>query len=158
MLCWPAKLLPTNSAPVGEIVMWKSYPINGSRKGSPLLRVAGIEARDPAAFRLVLDNIAIRYARERWPPYLEADGHFGQRLNSSYFPVDTICCLWRGAWLFHMLREMLRDEDKSRSGSPIEIHEEKFTRSYGGYSKNTLESICPRAAIAGVRSRLAKSL
>jgi len=62
-------------------------------------------------------------------PTWEAGRSFGPALNFSYFPVGyDVVAYGRGAWLFYMLREMLRDEDKSRSGSPIEIHEEKFTQ------------------------------
>jgi aminopeptidase N len=114
----------------GDLVLWKSYRdqwlMEGLANYSALLV---LEKRDPAQFRQVLE----KYRRDLQST--NKDGErlsdagpvtLGQRLISSHFPGGYEAITYeRGAWLFHMLRSMLRDcelttRDQTRQTNPDE--------------------------------------
>jgi hypothetical protein len=114
----------------GDLVLWKSYRdqwlMEGLANYSALLV---LEKRDPAQFRQVLE----KYRRDLQST--NKDGErlsdagpvtLGQRLISSHFPGGYEAITYeRGAWLFHMLRSMLRDcelttRDHTRQTNPDE--------------------------------------
>lgn len=135
----------------GDLVLWKSYRDQWISEGlASYCALLQLETKDPAAFRLVLESyrndlLQVRDGRHMW----EAGAvTLGQRLNSSHFPTGyEVIAYGRGAWLFHMLRQMLRDEeDLSNRSSPAESQDELFTQilrrvqeKYAGKSMSTRE-------------------
>ena len=103
----------------GNLVLWKSYRdqwlIEGLADYSSLMV---LERQNPAQFRQVLDKYrADLLTKNKDGELLREAGPvtLGTRLTSSHFPgaYETIT-YERGAWLFHMLRCMLRDSDSAR--------------------------------------------
>lgn len=114
----------------GDLVLWKSYRdqwlMEGLANYSALLV---LEKRDPAQFRQVLE----KYRRDLQSTNKNGERlsdagpvTLGQRLISSHFPGGYEAITYeRGAWLFHMLRSMLRDcelttRDHTRQTNPDE--------------------------------------
>ena len=134
----------------GDLVMWKSYRDQWISEGlASYCALLELEARDPAAFRLVMDNYrdSLLLKKDGRATWEAGPVTLGQRLNSSRFPVGyDVVAYGRGAWLFHMLREMLRDEDKPRLHSENETDDDQFTQvlyrlqqKYAGKRMSTLE-------------------
>ncbi len=122
----------------GDLVGWKSYRdqwfVEGLAEYASLLT---LEQQNPAQFQQVLEkyrrdllskNKDGEWLRDAGPVTL------GQRLDSSHFPGGYEAISYeRGAWLFHMLRSMLRDsEAASRSrkerANPMLNPDEPFFR------------------------------
>lgn len=105
----------------GDLIAWRGYRdqwwVEGLSNYSSLMM---LESENPAQFRAVLnkyrDNL---FLKNKDGETLKDAGPvtFGGRLSSSRFPDGYEGISYgRGTWLFHMLRSMLREADKSRSG------------------------------------------
>jgi hypothetical protein len=120
----------------GDLVGWRTYRdqwlVEALANYSALMT---IEARNPTAFRKILDKYRADLLHEN------ADGvplrdagpvTLGQRLSSSHFPAGYEGISYgRGTWLLHMLREMLLDADAanlSRRGRARGSVDEPFVR------------------------------
>ncbi len=105
----------------GDLLSWKSYRdqwlFEALANYSALLL---LETESPAQFRVVMEKYRQDLLAKNKEGSLLADAGpvtFGTRLNCSHFPegYDAIS-YGRGTWLFHMLRTMLRDAERSRRG------------------------------------------
>jgi Peptidase family M1 domain len=114
----------------GDLVPWKSYRDQWISEGlASYCALLELEARDPEASRLVLDNYRDDLLQNKNDRRLLEAGAvtLGQRLNSSRFPYGyELIAYGRGAWLFHMLRQMLRDDailasKGAANGNPDEL-------------------------------------
>jgi hypothetical protein len=98
----------------GDLVPWNSYRDQWISEGlASYSALLDLERRDPAAFRTVLDSYRDDLLQMNGDRRLSEAGAvtLGQRLNSSRFPLGyDLIAYGRGAWLFHMLRQMLRDD------------------------------------------------
>ena len=98
----------------GDLVMWKTYRDQWISEGlASYCALLELEDKDPVAFRVALDSYRDDLVRLRDKGSLASPGAvtLGLRLNSSRFPAGyDLVAYGRGAWLFHMLREMLRDD------------------------------------------------
>jgi len=135
----------------GDLVPWKSYRDQWISEGlASYCALLELEPKDPAAFRLVLDNYRDDLLQMKGNRRMLEAGAvtLGQRLNSSRFPYGyDLIAYGRGAWLFHMLRQMLRDDailagQRSDSTNPDDLFM-KILRSlrekYAGKSLSTRE-------------------
>jgi len=120
----------------GDLVSWRSYRDQWMMEAlANYSAMMLLESEDPSAFRdlmekfrhdLVEKNKEGQVLRDAGPVTL------GTRLSSSHFPngYDAIS-YGRGTWLFHMLREMMRDaqsQTEGRSGRTGQA-DEPFIRS-----------------------------
>lgn len=136
----------------GDLVLWKSYRDQWFVEGlASYCALLVLEKSNPAQFRLVLE----KYRRDLLSKNKEGEllrtagpVTLGQRLISSHFPGGYEAISYeRGAWLFHMLRSMLRDsEGATRSRDRKANPEEPFFRAlrrvrerYAGKSVSTKE-------------------
>jgi hypothetical protein len=98
----------------GDLVGWSSYRDQWISEGmASYCALLDLERQDPAAFRAVLDSYRDDLLQKKNDRRMSEAGAvtLGQRLNSSRFPVGyDLIAYGRGAWLFHMLRQMLRDD------------------------------------------------
>ena len=135
----------------GDLVPWKSYRDQWISEGlASYSALLDVERKDPAAFRTVLDTYRDDLLQMRGDRRMSEAGAvtLGQRLNSSRFPLGyDLIAYGRGAWLFHMLRQMLRDDAVVTSpGSDAANRDELFTQvlrrvreRYAGKSLSTRE-------------------
>lgn len=104
----------------GDLVLWKSYRDQWISEGlASYCALLELETKDPDAFRQVLDSYRDQLVQLRDKKSMADPGAvtLGQRLNSSRFPLGyELVAYGRGAWLFHMLREMLRDDAGLKPG------------------------------------------
>ena len=104
----------------GDLVLWNSYRDQWISEGlASYCALLQLEERDPAAFRLVMDSYRDDLLQVKDGRRMSDAGAvtLGQRLNSSRFPNGyDVIAYGRGAWLFHMLREMLLDEQELGHG------------------------------------------
>ena len=107
----------------GDLLSWKSYRdqwlFEALANYSALLLM---ESENPPQFRVVMEKYRqdLLAKNKEGSPLADAGPvTFGTRLNCSHFPdgYDAIS-YGRGTWLFHMLRTMLRDAERSRSALP----------------------------------------
>ncbi len=105
----------------GDLLSWKSYRdqwlFEALSNYSALLL---LESENPSQFRVVMEKYRqdLLAKNKEGSPLADAGPvTFGTRLNCSHFPdgYDAIS-YGRGTWLFHMLRTMLRDAQRSPSG------------------------------------------
>ena len=105
----------------GDLLSWKSYRdqwlFEALANYSALLL---LETESPEQFRMVMEKYRQDLMAKNKEGSLLADAGpvtFGTRLNCSHFPdgYDAIS-YGRGTWLFHMLRTMLSDSERSRRG------------------------------------------
>jgi len=105
----------------GDLLSWKSYRdqwlFEALANYSALLLM---ESENPQQFRVVMEKYRqeLLAKNKEGSPLADAGPvTFGTRLNCSHFPdgYDAIS-YGRGTWLFHMLRTMLRDAERNRSG------------------------------------------
>jgi len=142
----------------GDLVPWRSYRDQWISEGlASYSALLDLERKDPAAFRTVLDTYRDDLLQMRGDRRLSEAGAvtLGQRLNSSRFPLGyDLIAYGRGAWLFHMLRQMLRDDVVMTSqGSSAANPDEPFTQvlrrmrdRYAGKSLSTRELLQEFAA------------
>ncbi len=140
----------------GDLVSWTSYRDQWISEGmASYCALLQLETRDPAAFRLVLEGYRDDLVQKKDGRHMWEAGPvtLGQRLNSSHFPRGyEVIAYGRGAWLFHMLRLMLRDAQTLAEGhSEVTNHgfageDELFTQilrhvqeKYAGRSISTRE-------------------
>jgi hypothetical protein len=115
----------------GDLVLWTSYRDQWISEGlASYCALMQLEEKDPAAFRLVLDGyrddlMQMKDGRRMWEA---GPVTLGLRLNSSHFPNGyDLIAYGRGAWLFHMLRQMLRDAPEAGHGETAN-RDELFTQ------------------------------
>ncbi len=105
----------------GDLLSWKSYRdqwlFEALANYSALLL---LESESPSQFRVVMEKYRqdLLAKNKEGSPLADAGPvTFGTRLNCSHFPngYDAIS-YGRGTWLFHMLRTMLRDAERSNRG------------------------------------------
>jgi Peptidase family M1 domain len=105
----------------GDLLSWKSYRdqwlFEALANYSALLLM---ESENPSAFRLVMEKYRqdLLAKNKEGSPLADAGPvTFGTRLNCSHFPDGYNAISYgRGTWLFHMMRTMLRDAERSHSG------------------------------------------
>jgi hypothetical protein len=105
----------------GDLLSWKSYRdqwlFEALANYSALLLM---ESESPSQFRVVMEKYRqdLLGKNKEGSPLADAGPvTFGTRLNCSHFPDGYNAISYgRGTWLFHMLRTMLRDAERSRSG------------------------------------------
>ncbi len=112
----------------GDLLSWKSYRdqwlFEALANYSALLL---LESDNPPQFRMVMDRYRQDLLAKNKEGSLLVDAGpvtFGMRLNCSHFPdgYDAIS-YGRGTWLFHMVRTMLRDAERNRSGRAANLSE-----------------------------------
>lgn len=141
----------------GDLVLWKSYRDQWISEGlASYCALLQLEEKDPAAFRLVMESYRDDLVQVKDGRHMSEAGAvtLGQRLNSSRFPVGyDLIAYGRGAWLFHMLREMLQDARQGQGLSQNAGQEEAFLKilrriqeKYAGKSISTRELLQEFAA------------
>ncbi len=117
----------------GDLLLWRSYRdqwlFEALANYSALML---LEKRDPVAFHAVMeryrDNLLMENG-DRVPLGEAGPVTLGMRLSSSRFPEGYLAISYgRGTWMFHMLRNLLRDAaalDKTRTSAN---KEEPFLR------------------------------
>ena len=110
----------------GDLLSWKSYRdqwlFEALANYSALLL---LESESPPQFRMVMEKYRqnLLAKNKEGSPLADAGPvTFGTRLNCSHFPdgYDAIS-YGRGTWLFHMLRNMLRDAERSSRGRSVNL-------------------------------------
>ena len=97
----------------GDLVSWSTYRDQWISEG--LANYCGLmllQTKDPDAFRVVLNKYRddLLDKKDGLATWQAGPVTLGQRLNSSRFPDGYQAISYgRGTWLFHMLRQMLRD-------------------------------------------------
>ncbi len=112
----------------GDLLSWKSYRdqwlFEALANYSALML---LESESPAKFRLVMEKYRedLLAKNKEGSPLADAGPvTFGTRLNCSHFPAGYDAISYgRGTWLFHMLRTMLRDAERSRAGRAANLSE-----------------------------------
>ena len=110
----------------GDLLSWKSYRdqwlFEALANYSALLLM---ESENPSQFRMVMEKYRqdLLAKNKEGSPLADAGPvTFGTRLNCSHFPDGYAAISYgRGTWLFHMLRTMLRDAERSRSGPAANV-------------------------------------
>ena len=105
----------------GDLLSWKSYRdqwlFEALANYSALLL---LESENPPQFRVVMEKYRqdLLAKNKEGSPLADAGPvTFGTRLNCSHFSDGYEAISYgRGTWLFHMLRTMLRDAERSGSG------------------------------------------
>ncbi len=105
----------------GDLLSWKSYRdqwlFEALANYSALLL---LESESPPQFHLVMEKYRQELLAKNKDGSPLADAGpvtFGTRLTCSHFPAGYDAISYgRGTWLFHMLRTMLRDAERNRSG------------------------------------------
>jgi Peptidase family M1 domain len=105
----------------GDLLSWKSYRdqwlFEALANYSALLL---LESESPSQFRVVMEKYRqdLLAKNKEGSPLADAGPvTFGTRLNCSHFPDGYVAISYgRGTWLFHMLRTMLRDAERSSRG------------------------------------------
>jgi aminopeptidase N len=112
----------------GDLLSWKSYRdqwlFEALANYSALML---LESESPSKFRLVMEKYREDLLAKNKEGSRLADAGpvtFGTRLNCSHFPAGYDAISYgRGTWLFHMVRTMLRDAERSRSGRAANLSE-----------------------------------
>jgi hypothetical protein len=110
----------------GDLLSWKSYRdqwlFEALANYSALML---LESESPPKFRLVMEKYRqdLLAKNKDGSPLADAGPvTFGTRLNCSHFPAGYDAISYgRGTWLFHMLRNMLRDAERSRNGRAVNL-------------------------------------
>jgi Peptidase family M1 domain len=105
----------------GDLLSWKSYRdqwlFEALANYSALLL---LESESPAQFHMIMERYRqdlLAKNKEGSPLAEVGPVTFGTRLNCSHFPAGYDAISYgRGTWLFHMLRTMLRDAERTSSG------------------------------------------
>jgi len=155
----------------GDLLTWSTYRDQWlSEALANYCSLMQLEARNPAAFRRVLDDYRAQLLKNN------ADGRqvgqvgpvtFGGRLSSSQSPEAYEPIVYgRGTWLIHMLRMMLRNAPAKRGARDSKGSDERFVRSllafrnrFGGKAVTTqdllasfAENLPPELQFEGTRS------
>jgi len=115
----------------GDLVSWSGYRDQWISEGlSNYSALMLLETRDPAKFRMVMEKFRddLLDKNSKGVPLMDAGPvTLGLRLSSSQLPGGYEAISYgRGAWLFHMLRSMMRDAD--RKSPRAKQGEEPFVR------------------------------
>jgi hypothetical protein len=117
----------------GDLVMWSGYRdqwiVEALANYSSLMV---LESQDPLQFHAVLERYRddlLQKSKDGVPLMQDGPVTLGTRLSCSHFPngYDAIS-YGRGTWLFHMLRNMLRDAERTSSGKSAATADEPFVR------------------------------
>jgi peptidase M1-like protein len=120
----------------GDLVSWRSYRDQWMMEAlANYSAMMLLESEDPSAFRDLMEKFRHDLLEKNKEGQVLRDAGpvtLGTRLSSSHFPngYDAIS-YGRGTWLFHMLREMMRDaqsQTEGRSGRTGQA-DEPFIRS-----------------------------
>jgi hypothetical protein len=142
----------------GDLVLWKDYRDQWIAEGlANYASLLVLEQEDPAKFHQVLEKYRHDLlSKNKDGEWLRDAGPvtFGARLDSSHFPDGYEQISYeRGAWLFHMLRSMLRDSEsashsRNRHAADVISPDEPFFRAlrkirdrYAGKTISTEEMI-----------------
>jgi hypothetical protein len=120
----------------GDLVGWHTYRdqwiVEALSNYSALML---LETQNPEEFRKILDGYRDDLLQKNKDGEMLRDAGpvtLGLRLNSSHFPSGYEAISYgRGTWLFHMLRQMLRDADAKKTTKPTRVSsggEESFVR------------------------------
>ena len=106
----------------GDEVCWRTYHDQWIVEGiSNYLALMTLERDKPEAARAMLDNYRaelLKKTHDDDPTFSAGPVTLGTRLTSSKFPGAYEAIIYgRGTWLFHMLREMLRDAAPAARGA-----------------------------------------
>ena len=118
----------------GDLVSWTSYRDQWFSEGlANYSSLMLLETQDPDAFRIVMEKYRddLLDKKDDRPTWQAGPVTLGQRLNSSRFPQGYEAISYgRGTWLFHMLRQMLRDAETSgpKASGESSRGDELFTR------------------------------
>lgn len=98
----------------GDLITWSTYRDQWFSEGlANYSALMMLEEKDPAAFRGVMEKYRRQLAEKNRDGNYPKDAGpvtLGARLLSSHFPEGYEAISYgRGAWLFHMLRSMMRD-------------------------------------------------
>jgi hypothetical protein len=117
----------------GDLVMWSGYRdqwiVEALANYSSLMV---LEAQNPIQFHAALERYRDDLLQKNSAGVqLMEDGPvtLGTRLSCSHFPTGYEAISYgRGTWLFHMLRNMLRDAERGSQGSKTGTTDEPFVR------------------------------
>ncbi len=135
----------------GDLVAWNSYRDQWFSEGlSNYCALMILQEKNPAGFRLVMDRFRrdlITPNKDGMTPKDAGPVTLGSRLLSSRFPDGYEAISYgRGAWLFHMLRTMLKDAARQDGRKVQSGADEPFVRAlhrlrerYEGRSVSTRE-------------------
>ena len=139
----PYRILEEESIPAhevahqwwGDTVSWVGYRDQWFTEGlATYCSLMMVQERNPAAFREVMETYRkelVQKNKDGRTPMDAGPVTLGTRLLSSEFPEGYEAISYgRGAWLFHMLRTMLKDgaAEEGRKVQSYEGSEEPFTR------------------------------
>jgi len=119
----------------GDLISWYSYRDQWMFEGlSNYCALMKLESENPKAFHEALEKYRLDLQQKNKDGQVLQDAgpvSLGVRLSSSRFPEGYEAISYgRGTWLFHMLREMLRDAEARQPGHAGIIQgEEPFVRS-----------------------------
>lgn len=121
----------------GDLITWSSYRDQWMSEAlAEYCSLMLLQTERPAEFRQVLEKYRGDLLEENKEGQALKDAGpvtFGLRLSSSHFPRGYEAISYgRGTWLFHMLREMLRDGEAkgaARTNRVQTLEEEPFVRS-----------------------------
>lgn len=124
----------------GDLVMWSTYRDQWFSEGlANYCALMMLQEHNPAGFRQIMDMYRLQLLeknKDGMTPMEAGPVTLGTRLLSSRFPGGYEAISYgRGAWLFHMLRTMLKDsaEHKPGKGQP---EDEPFVRALRKVAQN----------------------
>jgi Peptidase family M1 domain len=119
----------------GDLVTWSSYRDQWFSEGlAHYCALMMLQERDPAGFREIMENIRhelVAKNKDGLSPMEAGPVTLGMRLLSSRSPLGYEAINYgRGAWLFHMLRTMLKDgaQESAPGAEPAVGGDEPFVR------------------------------
>ncbi len=131
----------------GDLITWSGYRDQWFSEGlATYCSLMMLQEQNPAGFQLVMDKYRRDLAdKNKDGSYIKDAGPvtLGGRLLSSRFPAGYEAISYgRGAWLFHMLRSMLRDAAEKKgplSEEPFVAGLRKLRERYEGKNVTTRE-------------------
>lgn len=135
----------------GDLIPWASYRDQWYSEGlADYCALMMLQDKNPEGFRQVMDfyrQQLVEKNRDDVAPMAAGPVTLGTRLLSSKFPGGYEAINYgRGAWLFHMLRTMLKDGAEQEKGRKAAAGDEPFVRAlrkvrerYEGRPVNTRE-------------------
>ena len=120
----------------GDLVSWRSYRDQWMMEAlANYCTMMVVQSENPTEFRDLMEKFRHDLLEKNKEGQILRDAGpvtLGTRLSSSHFPNGYEAISYgRGTWLFHMLREMMRDADSKSEGRPIRSGQpdEPFIRS-----------------------------
>ncbi|HEV2398248.1 MAG TPA: M1 family aminopeptidase [Candidatus Sulfotelmatobacter sp.] len=144
----PVKILLQESVPAhevahqwwGDLVMWSTYRDQWFSEGlANYCAMMMLQEHNPAGFRQLMDMYRLQLLEKNKDGMTPMDAGpvtLGTRLLSSRFPGGYEAISYgRGAWLFHMLRTMLKDTAEHKSAK-AQSEDEPFVRALRKIAQN----------------------